>query len=129
MKEALNIYSAKETPDPEIAAPKRRRQYSASYKKQILDEIEAASRGDVGKILRREGLTSSTISDWRRQFLRGTLVDAVRGRKRKSELEREIEALKAENAKLTKEKEKLEIIVHYQKKIAAMMGQENGENA
>jgi transposase len=56
------------------------RSFSAKYKLEILAEIDAASeRGQVGRILRREGLYSSLITDWRRQREKGAL-EAMNGR-------------------------------------------------
>ena len=116
-----SLSAAKTPPDPEVEAPKRRRTFSASYKRQILDEVDAAAHGQVGVILRREGLTSGNLGAWRAQLRRGTLEDKKRGRKPKTELEREIEDLRLRNAKLEAENEKLELIVEYQKKMAALM--------
>jgi transposase len=66
-------------PDPEVRAP--RRSYAPKYKLAVLAEIDAAqARGDVGEILRREGLYSSLVSEWRKQRDRGAL-EAMTGRR------------------------------------------------
>ncbi len=63
----------------EVSVPRR---FSAQYKLGILADIEAATqKGQVGQILRREGLYSSLISEWRRQQERGTL-EAMKATKR-----------------------------------------------
>src|SRR5215210_6472450 len=66
-------------PDPEVRAP--RRSYAPKYKLAVLAEIDAAeTRGQVGEVLRREGLYSSLISEWRKQRDRGAL-EAMSGRR------------------------------------------------
>ncbi|MDQ3166884.1 MAG: hypothetical protein M3Q17_12165 [Actinomycetota bacterium] len=81
-------------PDPEVRAPNR--SYAPKYKLQVLAEVDAAeTRGQVGEIMRREGLYSSLISEWRKQRERGAL-EAMSGRRpgRKSD------PVTAENARL-----------------------------
>ena len=84
----------------EISVP---RKFSAKYKLEILAEIEAASeKGQVGRILRREGLYSSLISEWRRQRERGTL-EAMTATKRGPKTDRlaeEVKRLREQNARL-----------------------------
>ncbi len=59
-------------PDPELVEHARRRRFTAEYKLRILTEAEAATRpGEVGALLRREGLYSSHLTKWRRQERRG----------------------------------------------------------
>ena len=61
-------------PDPEVPArAKRSRRYSAKYKLRILGEYEALDKAGKGALLRREGLYSSLISEWRKQRDRGAL--------------------------------------------------------
>ena len=81
-------------PDPEVRAPHR--SYTPKYKLAVLAEIDAAdTRGQIGEIMRREGLYSSLISEWRKQRERGAL-EAMSGRRpgRKSD------PVAAENARL-----------------------------
>ena len=55
-------------PDPEVPEQPKRRQFSAAYKARVLAEADACSeRGQIGALLRREGLYSSHLTDWRRQ--------------------------------------------------------------
>src|SRR6202171_411238 len=70
-------------PDPEVLARARRRQFTGSYKVRILEEADACSApGELGALLRREGLYSSHLVDWRRQRT-GGLSPKKRGRKAK----------------------------------------------
>ena len=59
---------AKTAPDPEVLAKARRRQFTAEYKKRILAEVDSAAEpGAIGAMLRREGLYSSNLTQWRMQ--------------------------------------------------------------
>jgi len=115
-------------PDPEVPEKKPRRRFTAAYKLRILQEIDNCTEsGGIGMILRREGLYSSNLANWRRARDRG-LLSAMspqkRGRKPK-----EKNPLTAEVAKLQKEKQKLEhklkraeLIIEAQKKISQILG-------
>lgn len=59
-------------PDPEVAERARPRSYSAAYKKRILEEYEGLDRAGKGALLRREGLYTSLISEWRKQRDKGS---------------------------------------------------------
>ena len=61
-------------PDPEVPGRARRRSFTAAYKQEILAAYEAAPHGEKGAILRREGLYSSLISEWRRARDAGALA-------------------------------------------------------
>lgn len=66
---------AEPIPDPEVEPKAQRRQFSAEYKRRILQEYEACSKlGEKGALLRREGLYSSNLTNWRRQGERGELA-------------------------------------------------------
>jgi hypothetical protein len=70
-------------PDPEVPAKARRRRFSAEYKLAILREADACTQpGEVGALLRREGLYSSHLVDWRRQRDAGALQALARRRDR-----------------------------------------------
>lgn len=103
-----------------------RRKFPAAYKARILRELDACKGdGDVGALLRREGLYSSHIVQWKRQRdeaeQRG-LQPRKRGPKGKSEDARRIERLERENAKLAEDLRKANIIISYQKKVHALLG-------
>jgi transposase len=115
-------------PDPEVVAKAKRRTYTAEYKQRILEEAEAAAatRGAVGALLRREGLYSSLLAIWRRERasgIREALTPQRRGPKSKrNPLEEENQKLRRQNARLSENLRKAEIIIEVQKKVAALLG-------
>ena len=119
-------------PDPEVVPKAKRRKFSAEYKRRILEEADNCTEsGQIGALLRREGLYSSHLTTWRRQRDRG-LIQALspkkRGRKRKDELEREVARLQRENARLQARLEQAEMIIDVQKKLSKLLGLETEEN-
>lgn len=101
-----------------------RRSFSPEYKLAILAEYDACSEtGDKGAILRREGLYSSLITDWRRQHRQGLLKAAVgrsdggRGGPSRSEVAR----LKAENERLRHKLAQAEVVIEVQGKVHALL--------
>src|SRR2546427_3518185 len=115
-------------PDPEVVAKPKRRTYTAEYKQRILEEAEAAAatRGGLGALLRREGLYSSLLTYWRRERadgIREALTPRKRGPKSKhNPLEEENQKLRRQNARLTEDLRKAQIIIDVQKKVAALLG-------
>ena len=115
-------------PDPEVVAKAKRRTYTAEYKQRILEEAEAATatRGAVGALLRREGLYSSLLATWRRERasgIREALTPQRRGPKSKrNPFEEENQKLRRQNARLTEDLRKAQIIIDVQKKVAALLG-------
>lgn len=108
-------------PDPEVVPQAKRRQFSAAYKRQIVAEADACSKpGEIGALLRREGLYSSHLSNWRRQMAAGTLGQQQRGRPAEP-LAAENAQLRQENARLRRELEKTQLIVEAQKKLAQVL--------
>jgi transposase-like protein len=108
-------------PDPEVVPQAKRRQFSAAYKRQIVAEADACSKpGEVGALLRREGLYSSHLSNWRRQIAAGTLGKQQCGRPAEP-LAAENAQLREENARLRRELEKTQLIVAAQKKLAQVL--------
>jgi len=119
-------------PDPEVVPKAKRRKFSAEYKRRILEEADNCTEpGQIGALLRREGLYSSHLSTWRRQRDRG-LVQALspkkRGRKRKDELEREVARLQRENERLQASLEQAETVIEVQKKLSRLLGLATEEN-
>lgn len=111
-------------PDPEVDAKPKRRQFTAKYKLDILKEVEACrEEGDIGAVLRREGLYSSHLTTWRRQRDAGALrgLGKKRGRKAKPR-DKEKERLQRENARLQRENQQLRAINEIQKKVSALLG-------
>ena len=65
---------ARPTPDPEVVAKPKRRKFTAQYRLRILEEAESCTQpGEVGRLLRREGLYSSHLTEWRRARREGSL--------------------------------------------------------
>lgn len=112
-------------PNPEVVERARRRQFSASYKLRILEEADACTApGQLGALLRREGLYSSHLTEWRRHRAEGTLAALAprrRGRPRVSVAEAEIEKLRADNERLTRRLEAAEAIIEVQKKVSSLL--------
>jgi transposase len=110
-------------PDPEVPERARRRTFTAQYKLDILTAYDAAPAGDKGALLRREGLYSSHIVDWRRARDGGGLqaLTAPRGRRGKDARDRQIEELTAEKARLEQELAKASFVVDVQAKLHALL--------
>ena len=112
----------------EVAAKARRRRFTAEYKRAILAEADACKEfGALGALLRREGLWSSHLSVWRAQRMRGELMGLTpkkRGPKTKvkSPLDRRVDELERENAKLLKRAERAEALIEVQKKLSELWG-------
>jgi len=113
-------------PDPEIPDKAKRRTFTAEYKARILEETDKAPPGEIGAILRREGLYSSHLVTWRRDRERGgveALAPKQRGpQPKRTPAEKEVEKLQRENARLQEELRKARLIIDVQKKLARMLG-------
>jgi len=111
-------------PNPEVPERAKRRRFSAEYKLRIVQEADrCSSSGELGALLRREGLYSSHLSVWRRQRETGALaaLSKKRGRKPGQTPEQaEIARLRAQVARLEKRLAQTEKIVEVQKKLAAL---------
>jgi transposase-like protein len=111
-------------PDPEVAAQPTRRRFTAQYKLRVLKEAEALREsGQIGELLRKEGLYSSHLRNWRAQRDAGALVSLgqKRGRRRKPR-DMEKERLEKEIARLHGENQQLRAINEIQKKISQLLG-------
>lgn len=118
-----------ERPDPEVKTTPRRR-FSAKEKLRILDEADACiGPGEIGALVRREGIYSSYLSRWRRARDRGQL-DGLgvkkRGPKQAADqgLTEEIVSLRRENKRLRARLKQAETIIDVQKKLSQMLGVE-----
>ena len=115
-------------PNPEVAARPTRRRFTAEYKQRILVEADTAKAepGAIGALLRREGLYSSHLVDWRRTRaagIRQALTPQPRGPKpTQSPLGEENAQLRRENQRLTEHLRKAELVIDVQKKVAALLG-------
>ncbi len=115
-------------PDPEVPEKARRRRFKAAYKLEILKTVDACTEsGEVGALLRREGLYSSHLSKWRQQRDVGALA-GLRPRKRGRKARpvdpqaKRITQLERENERLRHKLEQAEMIIDVQKKLSRILG-------
>jgi transposase-like protein len=118
----------KRLPDPEVKEKASRRRFTAAYKLRILEEVNACKGdGDIGALLRREGLYSSHLALWRRQKAeigRKGMSSKRRGRKELSDEEIRMRELEKENQQLRNRLKKAEMIIEIQKKTSELLGLE-----
>jgi len=114
-----------EAPDPEVTEQAKRRRFTAEYKLRILREADACKGdGDLGALLRREGLYSSHLSTWRRQrdeIAKAGLKARKRGPKGKA-VDPRVKQLERENARLKRRLARVELMLDIQKKASEMLG-------
>jgi len=112
-------------PNPQVVPKAKRRRFSAEYKRRIVEEADnCTERGEIGALLRREGLYSSHLTDWRKQRDRGELEgrrNRKRGRKPDPQAT-EIARLQRENEQLRSRLDRAEHIIDVQKKLAHLLG-------
>jgi transposase-like protein len=103
----------------------KRRRFTAEYKLRILREADACKGdGDLGALLRREGLYSSHLATWRRQrdeIAKAGLKARKRGPKPKA-VDPRVKRLERENARLKRQLEQAETIIEFQKKLSKLLG-------
>ena len=134
MSQDQNGKSLEEGMKTEVVAKAKRRQYAAEYKLRILREIdECKGSGEVGALLRREGLYSSLVSKWHEQSERGSLT-GLSGHRRGPKVDPqavEIARLQRENKRLQEKLERAELIIDVHtcpggrcqgKKVARLLG-------
>jgi transposase len=115
------------TPSTEVQEKPERRRFSAEYKLRILAEADGCTEmGQVGELLRREGLYSSLLSTWRKQRDEGVLAGLTpkrRGRKAKPKnpLAEEMARLQRENERLKTKLRQAELVIDVQKKVSEML--------
>ena len=115
-------------PDPEVPEKKRRRKFTAKYKLSILAEADSCTDpGQLGALLRREGLYSSNLTTWRRQREQGllhALSPKKRGRKKKKKnlLAEKVAQLERDNRRLQQKLKQAELIIEAQKKMSEILG-------
>ena len=116
------------SPDPEVVAKPKRRRFTAEYRLRILEEADRCTEpGEVGRLLRREGLYSSHLTAWRRARRKGALrglTSKKRGAKPKARnpLEPKVRELEVKVARLEKELHKAHTILDVQEKVAGLLG-------
>jgi transposase-like protein len=117
--------SGEGVPDPEVVARPKRRRFTAEYKLRIVKEADACKGpGEVGALLRREGLYSSHLVLWRRereQAAHAQMRSRKRGPKRKAQDPR-VKQLERENARLQRRLKRVALLLDIQKKVGAILG-------
>jgi transposase len=111
-------------PDPEV--PERPpRQYPAAYKLRILEEYEQLDKAGKGALLRREGLYTSLISEWRKQRDKGALaaLEQRRGRPPAEPRDRQLARLERDNARLRDQLERARKVIEVQGELSALLGE------
>lgn len=115
-------------PPTEVKARATRRRFSAKYKKRVLDDVAACTApGEIGALLRREGLYSSHLSKWRLQAERGQLA-GLEPKKRgpvpqpTAPRDKRVAELELELSKVTRRAERAEALVEIQKKLSELLG-------
>jgi transposase-like protein len=115
-------------PDPEVVAKPKRRRFTAEYRLRIVEEADQCTQpGDVGRLLRREGLYSSHLTKWREAHRNGALrglASKKRGAKPKASnpLAPKVRELEAKVARLEKDLHTAHTILDVQKKVAGLLG-------
>jgi transposase-like protein len=119
------LSSPQEVPDPEVVAGPKRRRFTAEYKLRILREADACKgTGEIGALLRREGLYSSHLVLWRRQreaAAHAQLKSRKRGPKPKTQDPR-VKQLERENAQLQRQLKRVALLLDIQKKAGEILG-------
>lgn len=114
--------------ETEVTAKARRRQFTGEFKRKVLAEADACTKaGEIGALLRREGLYSSHLVEWRRARDSGALAGLAprkRGPAAKvpHPLERKVVELVRDNARLQRRAERAEGLVELQKKVSELLG-------
>ena len=112
-------------PDPEVPATVQRRRFSAAYRLRMLKAVDASKKpGEMGALLRREGLYSSLLTNWRRQREAGALRE-MRGRRwgpAPRPVDPRVTQLEAENRRLQRKLQRAETIITLQKKLPRSWG-------
>jgi transposase len=125
MVERRSSGSDEKVPDPEVVARPKRRRFTAEYKLRILKEADTCREpGEIGALLRREGLYSSHLVLWRRQRDHGAhtqLKSRKRGPKPKAQDPR-VKQLERENARLQRRLKRVALLLDIQKKVGALLG-------
>jgi transposase-like protein len=122
-----SLSQAQSGPSPEVLPERpKRRSFSAAYKLNILRRVDACREpGEVGRLLRSEGLYSSYVTGWRREHDEGALSAMSKKRGRKPERDpkdEENERLRREIAQLKERLERAETIISIQKKVSEILG-------
>jgi transposase len=127
MERMESIVTKRTSSTTEVNEKPARRRFSAEYKLRILAEADGCTElGQIGEVLRREGLYSSHLNNWRRQRDEGVLAGLVpkrRGRKAtpRNPLADENAKLQRKNRRLEEKLRQAELIIDVQKKVSEML--------
>jgi transposase-like protein len=113
-----------QVPDPEVPdRPRPPRSYPAAYKLRILEEYEQLDKAGKGALLRREGLYTSLISEWRKQRDKGALaaLQQRRGRPPIDPRDRELARLQRDNVRLREQLERARKVIEVQGELSALL--------
>ena len=120
--------ASRRSPDPEVVAKPKRRRFTAEYRLRIVEEADRCQApGDVGRLLRREGLYSSHLTKWREAHRNGAL-HGLRSKKRgvkpktSNPLEPKVRELEVKVARLEKDLHTAHTILDVQEKVAGLLG-------
>jgi transposase-like protein len=112
--------------DTEVPAKAKRRSFTAAYKLRILEQADRCTEpGEIGALLRREGLYSSHLAGWREAREKGALsaLSKKRGRTPKESPDaKEIGRLRRENERLREKLRRAETVIDVQKKVSEILG-------
>lgn len=128
MEHSESIDNSRTSPSTEVSEKPVRRRFTVEEKSRILDEADASTEaGQLGDLLRREGIYSSYLTSWRRQRDQGVqagLTPKRRGRKGKAKnpLADEVARLQRKNDRLEKKLRQAELIIDVQKKVSEILG-------
>lgn len=129
---SLNGQLKAEVKDPEVVPQAKRRRFSAAYKLRILTEADGCSEsGQIGALLRREGLYSSHLTRWRQLRAKGqlqALAPQKRGRRPDPQVA-ELTQLRRENEQLRARLEQAEVIIDVQKKLSQLLGRTTNQSS
>ncbi len=107
-------------PDTEVRPRATRRRFTAAYKRKIVEEAAQCAHGEIGALLRREGLYSSYLTKWRAEYEAGTLSNKARAPRANSNAD-DVKRLERENARLQRQLAQAEAIIDAQKKLARLL--------
>jgi transposase len=121
--QSAELTRSPQEPDPQVPERAHLRRFSAFYKQKILSEYEGLGKAGKGALLRREGLYSSLISEWRKQRDQGALAGLAqkRGRPETDPREREMVRLRKELAHVERELDKARKVIEIQSKLSALL--------
>lgn len=123
-KKSASGHSVGTAAEPEVVNQAKRRTFTAAYKLRILEELDLCQgQGEIGAVIRREGLYSSHIATWRRQRKAGELA-GLSSQKRGPKVDEsaaELKRLQRENERLRKQLWQAELIITAQKKLAVAL--------